>query len=117
MVVNRIFEQPQRRSRDELSRDLASDDPIRIATAITAAALYDTDRIFVESLIERLLKHPDPCVRGAAAIAAGHVARIHGTLTRDPIISLIEGLLSDARTRGKAQDALDDIRMFVDSRQ
>jgi hypothetical protein len=64
-----------------------------------------------------LLEHQDPWVRGAAAIAAGHVARIHRMLTRDPIIPLIETLRSDARTKGKAQDALDDIHMFVDLRR
>jgi hypothetical protein len=69
--------------------------------------------VYVESLIVQLLEHPDPWVRGASALAAGHVARIHRSLTVDRIVPMIERLLADSRTGGKAQDALDDIRMFL----
>ena len=86
---------------------------MRIATAIIAAALHDRDRLFVESLIAQFLQHEDPWVRGASAIAAGHVARIHRSLTVDRIVPLIERLLQDSQTSGRAQDALDDIAMFL----
>jgi hypothetical protein len=67
----------------------------------------------VETLIVTSLRHDDPWVRGVAALAAGHVAQIHGTLSEN-IVPLIESLLGDGRTSGKAQDALDDIRTFVE---
>jgi hypothetical protein len=111
------YEQPRPRSRDELASDLSSDDPHRVATAIIAAALHENDRRYVEDLIVQLLEHPDAWVRGASAIAAGHIARIHRSLDIDRIVPMINRLLKDSRTSGKAQDALDDILMFVDKRQ
>ena len=43
----------------------------------------------------------------------GHVARIHGHLDLDRCLPAIRGLLADEATRGKAEDALADIRAFV----
>jgi HEAT repeat protein len=106
------FDQPGPLSRDDLSRELQSHDATRIARALVAAALHESDGPFVESLIVQFLLHRDPLVRGVAAIAAGHVARIHGSLAVEQIVPLIERLLTDTRTNGQAQDALDDIRMF-----
>jgi len=110
------FDQPQPRSRDDLAIELRSEHPARIATAIIAAALHDPDRFYVESLIVRFLNHEDRWVRGAAAIAAGHVTRIHRELTRDPIVPMLKRLLDDPPIDGKAQDALEDIEMFLSQR-
>ena len=83
------------------------------AMALTNAALYESDRGYVEGLIMRFLQHPELWVRGVAAIVAGHVARIHHALSKDEIVPLIETLLEDPRTSDKAQDALDDIETFL----
>ena len=107
------FEQPSPLSREAIAREIASNDTARIATAIIAAALHDNDRFYVESLIVELLRHPDPWVRGVSAMAAGHVARSHRALSMDRIVPMISELLADPRTRGNAQDALDDVTMFV----
>ena len=109
------FDQPEPLSRDTLSRELASNDQSRISRALIAAALNESDRLYVESQIVNFLAHPDPFVRGIAALAAGHVARIHRSLTVDRIVPLIKQLLDDAnpQTRDTAQNALDDIQMFL----
>jgi len=90
--------------------------PIRTSDSIRRCCVADRCWLYVESLIVEFLEHPDPWVRGACAIAAGHVARIHRVLTIDRIVPLIERLLNDSGTSGKAQDALDDIRMFLGDR-
>jgi len=97
--MNRTFEQPVARSREELSLALRSDDPKIISEALISAALHDPDRQFVESLIVQFLKHPDPRVRGVSATAAGHLARIH-QVTMTDIIPLLQTLLRDPRTSG-----------------
>jgi len=107
------YTEPQPRTRAELAADLSSGDGRTIATALTSAALYDADREYVEGLIVQFLQHSDPWVRGVSAICAGHIARIHQALSTDKIVPLIETLLADPQTTGKAQDALDDIRMFL----
>jgi HEAT repeat protein len=109
------FDQPGPHSRELLKRELASNDQSRICRALIAAALHETDRLYVESLIIKFLSHADAYVRGIAALAAGHVARIHGALTVDRIVPLVERLLNDPepQTRGTAEDALEDIRRFL----
>jgi hypothetical protein len=107
------YDLPQRRTRAELDTDFKSGDAATIATALTSAALQESDRAYVEGLIVQFLQHHDPWVRGVAALAAGHVARIHRALSRKEIVPLIEALLKDPQTNGKAQDALDDIGIFL----
>jgi hypothetical protein len=107
------YEQPRARTKTELDADLNSDDRDVIVTALISAALHESDRRFVESKIVTFLQHQDPWVRGAAAIAAGHVVRIHRMLAPDQIIPLLHALLEDPLTSGKAQDALGDIKMFL----
>jgi hypothetical protein len=84
-----------------------------VSSALISAALHEPDRVFVEGLIVRFLKHGSPWVKGVAAISAGHLARVHSELDIDLIEPLIRALLSDPDNCGKAQDALDDIAMFL----
>ncbi len=80
---------------------------------LASAALHDPDRQYVESLVVQFLQHPDQWVRSVSATAAGHLARIHRSLTTEQIVPLIRTLLQDPATNGKAQDALDDIETFL----
>jgi hypothetical protein len=107
------YDQPRPRTRSELDKDLSSGDAATIATALTSAVLHESDRAYIECLIVKFLQHQEPWVRGVAAIAAGHVARMHHALSREKIVPLIETLLEDPQTSGKAQDALDDIEIFL----
>ena len=109
------LQQPSTRSRADLQAELESRDRERISTALISAALNDPDREWVETLIVRFIEHEDPWVRGVAALAAGHIARLHGALDAR-IAPLVEKLLEDPETSGKARDALDDIEMFLGRR-
>jgi len=106
------FQQPGARSRAELQADLESRDRERVATALISAALNDPDREWVEAIIVQFITNEDPWVRGAAALAAGHTARIHRDLDAR-IAPLVRKLLEEPDTSGKARDALDDIEMFL----
>lgn len=110
------FNQPAPQPKAEILAEVASENFERICKALTSAALHEPDRARVEALIIRFLSHEDPFVRGVAALSAGHVARLHGALDTQRITPLIERLLDDPRTRGKASDALDDIHMFLRER-
>lgn len=109
------YDEPRPRTKAELAADLSSGDVATIATALTSAALHDPDRAYVESLIVKFIRHDDPWVRGVSALAAGHLARVHRQLSAE-IVPLIEALLADERTCGKARDALDDIGTFIGKR-
>jgi HEAT repeat protein len=106
------FEQPKQLSREELSLALTNEDPHIVSTALISAALYDSDRAFVEGLIEQFIRHKDSWIRGSAATATGHLARIHGTLDFERMVPLIRLLLNDPNTNGSAEDALDDIQIY-----
>lgn len=105
------LQQPDARSRPELQADLDSRNRERVSSALISAALNDPDRAWVEALIVQFIANDDPWIRGVAALAAGHVARIHGDLDVR-IAPLVEALLVHPETSGKARDALDDIKMF-----
>jgi hypothetical protein len=107
--------QPHARSRADLQADLESLDRERISTALISAALNDPNREWVETIIIQFIAHEDPWLRGVSALAAGHIARLHGDLDAR-ILPLIEKLLEDPETSGKARDALDDIEMFLGRR-
>lgn len=109
------LQQPDARSRADLEVDLESRNRERISTALISAALNDPDRQWVETLIVRFIANDDAWVRGVAALAAGHIARLHGDIDAR-IAPLVEKLLEDPETSGKARDALDDIETFLGRR-
>lgn len=71
-------------TRAELAGDLSSGNAAMIATALTSAALHDSDQEYVESLIVKFIRHDDPWVRGVSALAAGlHRTYPSATLSGD----------------------------------
>ena len=107
------YESIRKMRRSEALTELRSGALDRVSTALVSIALHEPDRKWVEDQIASHLLSPDPWVRGLAAVCAGHVARIHRALDTARLAPLIERLLDDADTRGRAEDALDDIEMFI----
>ena len=60
-------------------------------------------------------EHPDPWVRGACAMATGHIARIHRALTVDRLVPRMQRMLQDEDpgVRAEGQYAPDDIALFL----
>lgn len=100
-------------SREAALEQMKSGDPHRAASALIAVSLYE-ERAFAGALVESSLSDPDPVVRAAAAMGAGHVARIHRAVSGG-IHSALRTLVSDpdSRVAGAAGNALDDIEIFV----
>jgi hypothetical protein len=90
-----------------------SDDVSVICDALIRSALHDPDWAWVEEHCLVAAHHRAPEVRTVAATSLGHLARLYGTLHLDRVIPVLETLREDAAAAGTAQDALDDIRMFV----
>ena len=90
-------------------------DEVSCATAIVSASLHD-ETGFAEQVVRLGAANPSKIVRGAAMIAISHLARLHrdtDSVTR--LLKEIEtGLLdNDPEVRGKAQETLEDIEVFV----
>lgn len=103
-------------SRAEAEKAFKSDKRDDVVRALIRLALNDPDWRMVQAHCLTFLKHTDRWVRGAAAISLGHLARIHGQLDLATVKPALEGLRDDADLDGKAQDALEDIKTYVEKR-
>lgn len=83
--------------------------------ALLRLSLHDSDPKWLEVTVLPYLRHEHHWVRGVAAMCLGHVARLHGDLNLEVVVPAISDLLNDPvrETRGKAEDALEDIEMYV----
>jgi hypothetical protein len=108
------YEAPEPIERDQAAVELASDDVERMSLALLRLALHDPDPSWLQQILLPYLGHHHRWVRGVAAMCLGHVARIHGILDEETVVPAIRELLDDPTTKGQAQDALDDIEMFLE---
>ncbi len=103
-------------SRAEAERRLLSDDPAVVCQALVDVAFYEPDWRWVQEHCLRLADSVDPSLRGIAATCLGHLARIHRTLDMDRALPVLRRLQQDEALHGQADDALDDIRTFIEHR-
>jgi|SRR6516225_4563372 hypothetical protein len=100
-------------TREELRSALESDDAGRASRAIIAIALHESDWQWAEQQCLNALKDKRMDVRAAAIVGLGHIARIHGKITLSRVLLELQAVKSDESLRGIAEDALDDIVIFV----
>ncbi|TMR07242.1 hypothetical protein ETD83_01190 [Actinomadura soli] len=100
-------------SRDDLRLALAEKDNEAIHRALVGLALHDADGAWVQDQCLALKDHPSWDVRAIALLCLGHVARIHGTIDLDRVLPVLRSALNDPRTAGYAEQAIDDIEVFV----
>lgn len=107
------YEEPRPISRDqyERMRDEATDKDL--CAALVALTFYEPSLAYVRNECLSLIRGASPDVRIVAATCLGHLARIHGRLDSDEVLPALRTLLDDPRTRGAAENALDDIAMFA----
>lgn len=85
--------------------------PEEVSRALIASALSGENRRWLEQWLIRLSRHPDPGVRSSSAVALGHLARLHGQVSREAM-DAIAALRGDRHTVGAAENALEDIGIF-----
>jgi uncharacterized protein YfeS len=111
--VKRIYRQPAPLGRDDLERARADHDVPTIREATIALALTEPDRQWMERQLVELMRDADGSVRSIAALAVGHLARVHGQIDLEGVTPMLWDLLEDSETAGNAANALDDISTFV----
>lgn len=109
------YRDPGTGGRDELMAAIERDDASGLQSAMVAAALNVDDWEWLQDRFVALLQHEDAGVRAIAATSLGHVARIHGRSDLSVVRPLLEQLMGQKETRSYAEDALEDIEMFVRS--
>ncbi|MFD3507921.1 hypothetical protein [Nocardia sp. NPDC058666] len=99
--------------REDGVAQLESPDSTAVVDAILRLSLHDPDGSWVTTRAVSLLSSRDSAVRGAAATALGHVARIHRSIDTDLVVPALRNLLGDNEIVGRVEDALDDIAVFA----
>jgi len=90
-----------------------SNDTRMICDALVRIAYHDPDWRWVQSHCLSFGKHTASEVRGLSVICIGHLVRIHGTIDEISAYLLLYELLEDPEVSGYAQDALDDINIYL----
>ena len=101
------------RSRSEIEILLCSGDETEIADALLGAAYYDSDWKWVQGQCLTFSRHEDRNVRWVTAICFGHIARIHRQLDLELVLQRLVEMRSDPLVAGAANDALEDIKFFL----
>jgi hypothetical protein len=107
--------EPEPISRDAASSVFASGGPQEICDALIGVTFHEPDWHWVRDRCLDFLSHENSDVRGLAATCLGHIARIHHALDQDVVVPALQRLRADPQVGGRAEDALDDIRMFLGS--
>lgn len=103
-------------NRQEAILMLSSEYPEEIAKALLSISLHDSDWKWCQDQCLHFLQYPHPLVRRTAAIGLGHIARIHRKLDQNKVINRLKMLIEDEKNQsvaGSAEDALDDIDIFI----
>jgi len=109
------FESIESSPREETDSANSRHDPGELLYAVLSAALYSDDAGWAEDVCVRLSHHEHFNVRGNAILGFGHIARIHGKLTKSKVMPLIESALKDESdyVRGQANSAAADVEWFL----
>ena len=84
-----------------------------ICEALIQLAFYDPDLEWVQKQCLHYLDDQRGDVRSTALLCIGHLARIHGRLDIDKVLPIVYKLTKDPEIGGRAEDALDDIQVFI----
>jgi hypothetical protein len=96
-------------------RWLASGDPRKIMYALLRLSMNGPDFAFAERMALKHATHPDEWVRRNAATALSHVARIHGSIELDAVMTTLVKMLDDPDAFGWADDALDEVEIYMNT--
>jgi len=100
-------------TRQEAETAFSSENLEEICDALVRVTYHDPDWGWVQAQCLRFGKHPHSEIRGLAATCIGHLARIHGVLDMESVRPVLDELLKDPEVSGRAQDALDDIKVYL----
>jgi len=100
-------------TRQEAEEAFSSGNVEKTCDALIRLTYHEPDWEWVQSQCLRFGKNPHPEIRGVVATCIGHLARIHSVLDMETVHPLLEELLDDPEISGRAQDALDDIEVYL----
>lgn len=105
--------EPEPISREQAETQMASGLQVEICDALVRMTQHSPDWKWVQDCCISMTGHGDPGIRGVAANCIGELARIHRCIELDLVFPVLRKLLKDPEVVGRAEDALDDIRIFM----
>jgi hypothetical protein len=101
-------------SKKELEIMLQSDDGDVVIDALLYLCFNINDPEWIQvKCIQAIEGAGNDDIKGLAITCIGHVARIHSEIDRSLVIPILRSRLTVDTLSGRAQDALDDIDMYV----
>ena len=111
-----IYREADPIARQDAELAFSSGDIGEMCHTLVQIAFHDPDWRWVQAKcldFGRDHRHELRCI---AATCIGHLARIHGVLDMDLVSPLLHELLKDPKASGCAQDALEDLEMFLEDK-
>ena len=100
-------------SKSDLEKLLKSENKKEIIDFLLYIGINETDAEWAQDVCISFSSHKDEDISGLAITCIGHSARINRATNKERVISFLKEKLNDPRLSGRAQDAIDDIDIFV----
>ncbi|MDR2905201.1 MAG: MBL fold metallo-hydrolase [Helicobacteraceae bacterium] len=100
-------------SKEQVLEHLKSNEVSTVTNALLYATLNFNDWIWIQDECLKLANHQNVDIKGLAVTCLGHLARIHSSINKAKVLPVLFDKLNDKDISGRAQDALDDIKMFA----
>lgn len=100
-------------SKEEIEKILASNDVEKVTKALLYLTFNIDDFDWVQNTILRMVANDEEDISGLAMTCLGHLARIYAKIDKGKVIPCLVLKANDERFKGRVEDALDDIHMFV----
>src|SRR5262249_1740885 len=101
-------------SRSDAMAALGSANPTDMCEALVRLTFHDPDWQWVQNLCIELTKSSTVEVQSTAILCLGHLARIHKALDLEKVAPLLIELRKVPLLSGRADDAMDDIEIFLE---
>jgi hypothetical protein len=94
--------------------EVMSGDVARATDALLSLTNHEVDRLWIEVVLLGVIDGDlELQIRQLAVICLGHVARIHGDITKGKVMPKLRALERDPDLGSRAKNALEDIEVFV----
>jgi hypothetical protein len=109
-----IYRDPQPITPNELELIIAAGSPVQICAALVDGVHSIADYEWLEVQCLKLLSSDNTDVQGVAITCIGHLARLHGKLNLHAVSTVLAKTFEEKpELRGRIDDAIDDIRVFM----
>ncbi|HML74038.1 MAG TPA: hypothetical protein PKB02_06040 [Anaerohalosphaeraceae bacterium] len=107
------YEEPKQISYEEALAIFEHGTPEEISGALIALSFYEKNVSHIERWSLYWCNSNNIEISSAAIMSFGHIARIHGRITKEVVIPVLNILKDRQGLQGVVSDAIDDIDLFT----